>query len=608
VRSWAVVASCAALGIGAASCSLLTRTSADQCQAAADCAGFPGLRTCADGVCQAATALPACTTPADCAGYASATCTAGACVRTSCEVDADCGPTSSGFTCEAGKCTPPLVPPVCTKNADCAPLGQTSICRKDKGKCVDLLTTQCTTIVGEPTDDDAFVLGSVLPLQDTTSGIPIENALRLAINEINDNAGGLPALPGGRARPVALVGCDDGADSHTGVLAARHLVEDLGLQVVIGAAYSGITVQIAKQVTMPAKVMLFSPSATSAAITDLDDSSPRLVWRTSPSDDFQAKALSFWGPTVEASLEQADPTITQVRVAILHKGDSYGKGLASSLEQILVMNGAPVTDAANAGLYKRSDYGNPDDPAADPLKYNQVVADMVTTFKPHIAFLFGTDEVIADVFEQVEEQWIEPSYRPTYVFSDGGELQGLWQYVAAREAALPPPAGAATLRKRISGSVPGSNGALFNTFRSNYISTYSDGQTSPDVFGTAGGYDIVYMLAYAAAAAGEKPLTGPTLAASMAKLVPPGELADVGIAELNLSFTKLVAGAGIDFNGASGPLDFDLKKGEAPSDIQIWCVSKDGATGFANGTINSKIFYDAKAGKLIDSTLDPRCL
>ncbi len=36
-------------------------------------------------------------------------------------------------------------------------------------------------------------------------------------------------------------------------------------------------------------------------------------------------------------------------------------------------------------------------------------------------------------------------------------------------------------------------------------------------------------------------------------------------------------GRGINFNGASGSLDFDVSKGEAPGDYTIYCVKLDGA-------------------------------
>jgi hypothetical protein len=75
------------------------------------------------------------------------------------------------------------------------------------------------------------------------------------------------------------------------VKVARHLVNDLGVQAIIGVAYSGITISFATAVTVPAGVLAISPAATSVLITSLDDKG--LVWRTSPSDRFQGRAAAL---------------------------------------------------------------------------------------------------------------------------------------------------------------------------------------------------------------------------------------------------------------------------------------------------------------------------
>jgi branched-chain amino acid transport system substrate-binding protein len=117
------------------------------------------------------------------------------------------------------------------------------------------------------------------------------------------------------------------------------------------------------------------------------------------------------------------------------------------------------------------------------------------------------------------------------------------------------------------------------------------------VFGGAGAYDATYLLAYSAVSLGSAPLTGAALAGGLKKMVPPGTKVDVGEENINSTFTVLQAGNNIDFNGASGPLDFDVKTGEAPSDIQIWCLPKD-ANGAAASAKSSGAFFNAQTSKL----------
>jgi hypothetical protein len=39
------------------------------------------------------------------------------------------------------------------------------------------------------------------------------------------------------------------------------------------------------------------------------------------------------------------------------------------------------------------------------------------------------------------------------------------------------------------------------------------------------------------------------------------------------AISAIAMGKGLDVDGASGPLDFDLKAHEASSDIDVWCVA-----------------------------------
>ena len=57
----------------------------------------------------------------------------------------------------------------------------------------------------------------------------------------------------------------------------------------------------------------------------------------------------------------------------------------------------------------------------------------------------------------------------------------------------------------------------------------------------------------------------------------------------------------IDIAGASGRLDFDLARGEAPSDIQIWCI---GATGQDE---RSGVYYSASDQSLKGSLTEAPC-
>ncbi len=586
-RARVVLALIATAGIAAttASCSLIVDTNADACTADTEC-------KVAGQICSKVADQPSICAPATCSMTApckaGSSCVSGACVpATICTTATDCK--IAGQVCDAGKCTDPSTS---CEEAKCAAQGAGFTCRG--AKCVSLLSKECTTVYGDYKNPDAVFFGSVLPTTggDSSTGRPIENSLKLALDEFNQTASGLPPVSGSTAhRPMVLVGCSDDSDNPTAVTAAKHLAEDVGVVAIVGGAFSGITIDIANTVTIPDNVLLFSPSATSVAITSLDDHD--LVWRTSPTDTIQSQALALYMPEVEAQVRMDLGLMAsdKIKVAILNKGDAYGSGLAKALEQKLVINGKPATDQSNNGSYLRVDYGNPDDPTVNPTKYPQTVAQALA-FKPNVTLVFGANEGVTDIFAKIEEQWNGApmvSYRSQFIFSDAGEIPELWDYIAKNDAAD-------TLRPRIRGTVPGTDNALFKAFRSGYLSKYQDG-TSPDVFGAAGGYDIIYLLGYSAAGLGANPLTGANLALRLKKMSS-GPKVDVG-GDINSTFLKVANDGAIDYNGASGPLNFDNKTGEAPSDIQIWCIPKDQNTGKAGSALNSGRSYSAPDDKLI---------
>ena len=96
------------------------------------------------------------------------------------------------------------------------------------------------------------------------------------------------------------------------------------------------------------------------------------------------------------------------------------------------------------------------------------------------------------------------------------------------------------------------------------------------------------------AAAGNEPLSGTTVARGLLRTVPPGQEIRVGPTQLNTAFGIMTnpSGGNMDFQGASGPLDFDVVTGQAESDVLIWCMSE--TSGGDNQTeVSSGLLYVA---------------
>jgi branched-chain amino acid transport system substrate-binding protein len=482
-------------------------------------------------------------------------------------------------------------PPECAVNADCNAHGDYWVCRKSDFKCVSLVTTDCLTVLGDYKNDSAVTFGAILPTTgpDKSTGIPNLNALRLAMNDFG-MVNGLPPTPGTTARrPLVLVSCSDNSDDATAERSAHHLTDDVRVPAIIGAAFSGITIKVATDVTIPAGVLLISPSATSVAITTLEDNG--LVWRTVASDAIQAKADLALFPQIENDIVANLPSPRNIKVAIANKGDAYGTGLAQAVGDGLKFNGKSALSQINAadppsGDFASFDYGDESAP-----NYAKAIAE-ITTQTPDAIFLFGTTEALTDVMVGVENDWPAGVTRPLYILSDGALVQEATD-IANGNPATPD---SANLRKRILGTVPGTSNANFAKFEILYESKISDG-TSPSSAGTANSYDAFYTLAFDVVAAGAKPLTGANLAAGFAKQIDKtGGTIDVGSTNINSAFQKLVAGQGFDLSGASGPLDFDLATGDAPSDIEIWCLPL--TAGKAGAGQATTVYYNASTSTL----------
>jgi branched-chain amino acid transport system substrate-binding protein len=500
-----------------------------------------------------------------------------------CDSDADCAAKGAGF--ENNVCGPQKTCVfACQKNHDCIDkLGVEAICHKDDRTCAPLKSQDCLTLHMEPgdLDRDPVILGILLPVtgENAKSMVPPENAVELARRDIQQAAEGLPPITaGGKPRPLVFLTCTDADDP---IRAARHLSEVVRVPAIIGPAFSGVTTSVAKEVTIPDKVLIMSPSATSPTLTDLADDG--LVWRTCPSDVFQSVAMSG---LVEKFVEQEIRTTymlaasDDIRLAVVHKGDAYGAGLASALFKGLRFNGKSAA-ANGSDLFLQIDYGDPSKLSDVDQKARRADAvKQLLAFRPHILIEIGTAEAVTDIFSPVEMGWpgSEP-IRPRHVVSDGMQIPEIVTAINGNDA----------LRKRVFGTIAGTTGGNFELFRNAYNVAFKDGST-PDSY-AASAYDGAYLLAFAIAGVGNGKLDGKAIDAALHKVVNKRIPINVGQMDLSAGY-KAMALDGIDFNGASGPLDFDVTKGEAPADIQVWCVDNKGGFKYTG------LFYDAAKSQI----------
>ena len=465
--------------------------------------------------------------------------------------------------------------PRCQKNADCniKPGFEDRICVKASGTCTALSSEDCKSFLGDPKDDDAVVFGFLGQLSgsESVSGEEEKRALTLVQQEFQQGSAGIPGVAGGRSRPLAFVICSDANDA---VRAARHLAQDLRVPAIVGPYRSGDAIKIVQQVTKTARVLLISPSATAAAITALDDDG--LLWRTSPSDNQQLIALQSQISNLEASYKKSTPPPTApFRVAVAFRNDTYGSGLNTGLAglETLKLNDKSIPQNLSDKNFITQGY-----PAeAIDRDFEDLVANL-GSINPNVVLLFGTVEIVNGVIPRMEKRTWPNNLKPHYILTDGGKDPVLKGLVKNNP----------DLRKRIRGTAPGRDSPAAGQFAFRYNSLFGG---FPTAFGTSNAYDAGYLLAYAAAAAGKRPLDGFAIRDGLQRMSQ-GKAINAGPTDINAAFAELKnEGATIDFAGVSGPLNFDPATGEAGADISVWCLSGDADPTFADtGT-----FLDATA-------------
>jgi len=119
-------------------------------------------------------------------------------------------------------------------------------------------------------------------------------------------------------------------DASAAAAAAERVIASDKVDAIIGALCSGATISILQNVAMPKGVLLFSPSATSPALSTLEDND--LFFRASPSDARQGQVIS------EVLQEKGIKSI-----AMTYTNNDYGKGLADSIQSNFEAAGGTVT-------------------------------------------------------------------------------------------------------------------------------------------------------------------------------------------------------------------------------------------------------------------------
>ena len=168
-----------------------------------------------------------------------------------------------------------------------------------------------------------LLLGYTGPIESLVG--PMADGAEMAIKEVSDSG----ALLGG-LQVVSVRGDTTCIDSAAAVAAAERLVTAERVDAIVGGDCSGVTIAMLQQVAKPNGIVMISPSATSPALSTIEDGG--LFFRTAPSDARQ-------GEVVANILQEMDIG----EAALTYTNNDYGKGLADSIAANVEMRGGTIT-------------------------------------------------------------------------------------------------------------------------------------------------------------------------------------------------------------------------------------------------------------------------
>jgi branched-chain amino acid transport system substrate-binding protein len=376
-----------------------------------------------------------------------------------------------------------------------------------------------TAASAQDTAKVGVILGFSGPLESITPGMAA--SAELAMKEASDSG----KLPGGLTlTPVrADSTCIDAAAATT---AATNLVTNEGVAAIMGADCSGVTTAIANNVAVPNGVPIISPSATSPALSDINDDG--YFFRTAPSDARQGEILA------QIVNEKGIDT-----VAVTYTNNDYGKGLSDAFVAAFEDLGGTV--AINAAHEDgKADY------SAEVGALQASGADTLMVFGYVDQGGVGIVQASLDTGAFESFFFADGMYGQSLIDSIGDEING-----------------------KVIGTLPGVEGEAADRFAEVAAAAGMDptGTYVPE------SYDAAALLALAIAAAG-----GPDRTAIKDQIMTvangPGEPIFAG--ELAKGIELAAAGSPIDYVGATG-VNF-IGGGEAAGSYRVYEITDNAAS------------------------------
>lgn len=439
-------------------------------------------------------------------------------------------------------------PAPCTEHSAChATFGLGTVCGT-QGYCRDAPEfPRCDTslpqglLTGEVSPDELIVLGS---LQDRSLATQRarERSVQLAVEQANAQGG----LEG---RTFGVMFCtveqnaafDELTRTEAAVAAAQHLVNAYGVTAIIGPSASVDTAQVFTALRHQ-QVLVFSPSATSPALTTMETDTPGLLWRAAPPDSLQATAIV--NDMITPGPGRTDPVNN---VHVVAEAGVYGEELSRVFFEQLTALGGTATLASFSNVAERAE---------------AISAAATDTAAQEVLFIGQTAHAIAFM----DAAAALPGFQGKGLFltdtaaNDDFLLQANDARFGAVRGTRPAP-------------LDDTTDFVYAAFVAAYQSQYAENVRHFSF--TAHSYDSAWLVMYGAAWAllQEGAVTGPNIAAGLR------QISNVGAPPIEIRATawqtvveRFRAGQSVNLRGASGELDYDPTTEEVSGPVEVWTI------------------------------------
>lgn len=359
---------------------------------------------------------------------------------------------------------------------------------------------------------------------------------KLASEEINKN-GGLTI--DGEDYPIELIFKNSGGSPEQGIDVVDDLIEE-GVQVIVGPTFSSVAIEMAEK-CIENNILLITYSATTPELTEMQDSN--LVWRTCPSD--------YTFGTVSA--QYCKDTLQTQKAAILYRDDRFGIGLSETIKTMFIEFGGSVINYISFP-------GDEIDLSTYSFDYEM---NALLDEEPDVIFIVSFSSEISILINEIyNNDYYQNFENQPYIFVNDGNLP---EEIILN--VIP------DILETIIGIKSTNEGnENYISYKNNYVARFG---FTPSTY-SEHAYDAIYLIAYAmqkSNSADPNIFKNDLKSVSGIKALNEDQII-INVNEFDIGKRILVSGNYINYEGASGPINFD-DFGDPKPKIVIWGIQNN---------------------------------